>query len=77
MPADRSNEPLTVMDRLVFGANATRRPDGTIREAGSPHDPLVVKHRAELDRQAEAAATVTPEREIDLRSVHAFHSTIQ
>jgi hypothetical protein len=77
MPADRSNEPLNRQDMLVFGANATRRPDGSIRESGSSHDPDVLRHRAERDRQAEAAAAVTPERVIDLRNVHAFATRMQ
>jgi hypothetical protein len=34
MAADRSNEPLTDAEKQIFGANAKRRPDGSIIETG-------------------------------------------
>lgn len=71
---DRSNEPLSVTERLVFGADARRRPDGSIIEQGSSHDRHVLAHRAELDRRA--AEAEKPERAIDLRTVHPFPDRI-
>lgn len=72
---DRSKEPLTEMDKRVFGVDAKRRPDGSIRQQGSSHDPLVMKLREEEDRRA--AEAVKPERQIDLREVHDLHQTKQ
>jgi hypothetical protein len=73
---DRSNESLSAIDRLVFGEDATRRPDGSIREAGSGHDPDVVAHRNRLEPAA-TAPSAPAMREIDLREVHPEHATRQ
>jgi hypothetical protein len=77
MAADRSNEPLSVMDKLVFGHTATRRPDGSIREGGSGHDPHVVAHRAKLDERAAASVAPDDRRTLDPREVHPLHGTPQ
>jgi hypothetical protein len=66
------------MDRAVFGQNATRRADGSIRESGSGHDPRVLAHRAKLEERATAAVAPEPEpRTLDLREVHNYHPTRQ
>jgi hypothetical protein len=72
---DRSGEPLSEMDKLVFGHDARRRADGSIIESGSSHDRDVVAHRDTLDRRSAEAAN--PPRELDMRNVHPFPTMMQ
>ncbi len=70
---DRSNEPLSRLEKLVYGEFATRRADGSVREVGSGHDPDVIAHRNRL----EPATPAPVMREIDMREIHAAHPTPQ
>jgi hypothetical protein len=71
----RADEPLTPLERSIWGQDAVRRSDGSISERGSSHDPDVLAARAELDRKASAA--VKPTRELDTRKIHSPHLTKQ
>jgi hypothetical protein len=72
---DRSSEPLNDLEKAVFGHDAKRRPDGSIIEQGSSHDPGVVAHREVLD--ARAAAAVKEPRSLKRAQIHPSHDTEQ
>lgn len=75
---DKSGEPLSVTEKQIFGHDARRRPDGSIIEQGSSHDPNVVAHRAKLDEAAAASVTAeVPPREIDLRGIARWSDRLQ
>jgi hypothetical protein len=75
----RADQPLSEMDKRVFGVDAVRRVDGSIREAGSSHDRDVLRHRAILDQiAARRAAPAEPEpRALDLRAIHPSPERMQ
>jgi hypothetical protein len=64
----RADEPLTPLERSIWGQDAVRRSDGSISERGSSHDPDVLAARAEARSQSERRS------EADARARHAKNS---
>jgi hypothetical protein len=73
---DLSDLPLTPTEKLIFGENAKRRPDGSIIEQGLRFTGSDLGNLSPRDG-SKVAPLVEEARTIDLRTVHAWPERMQ